>query len=499
MDILDNGGNMKRNRLLITALALLLLTGGLAGAQKVIPSPRQAPRLVPGQNIEGLVRVTLDERSAQRYRLSIPEDAYAVNFELTRAPADLDLLLYDASGELVAFSENDDFIETLMLTRYQDPFLETGQYELEVAYQWHQYPIYRGKAQEEIPFSLKMDLVTVQEATRLPTNGQVIRSRLEPSRGMMQVFEITVPRGVREIRVDLSDNDGDLDLFGFLGGVYADPYYADYFSNSGGSLEWLLLNPVQDATATYGIMVISSLDLAPQDFSIQAKLGSGAPASLTSFPAIPTNRGGLDLALLATVEVIDDFGGGSGVIMTPDGWVITNYHVVANSWQDDRPVILAMSLDHRKVPRELFSARIVDVSVDADLALLKIEAGVYGQALPEDLWLPAIQIADDRQLWMGQSLRFIGYPLIGSLGTRTTITLTQGLVSGFENRGFGTVIKTDGEINSGNSGGAAVLLDGALVGFPTRIVWEGGGQLAYVHPLSAVPQEWWTRMGRRFP
>ena len=344
-----------------------------------------------------------------------------------------------------------------------------------------------------------MRFVIPDGSRRLTLDGRPAQGSLELTGAMLQAFEVQVPRGAPQIRIDLTGATGDLDLYAFVGGVQSDPYLAEYHSVGGGTAEWLVLNSAEDATAAYGIVVLSWLDEVPVDFTIQAKTGADPPADLLGYPTIPVPPAGIGRSLISTVEVLDDFGGGSACLLTPDGWLITNHHVIANSWEDDRLVRIALSLDHSLAPRELFLARIVDVRKDADLALLKIESGLYGQDLPRDMRLPYFSVESDSGLSIGQDIRIIGYPSIGALGTRSTITLTRGLVSGFEQRGFGRVIKTDGEINSGNSGGAAVTESGLLVGFPTWVISEGGGQLAYVSPVGAVPEDWWQRMGLGLP
>ena len=76
------------------------------------------------------------------------------------------------------------------------------------------------------------------------------------------------------------------------------------------------------------------------------------------------------------------------------------------------------------------------------------------------------------------------------------MTYTRGTVAGFQRTTFGLLMKTDGEINPGNSGGAALDSDFRLVGFPSSIVGENAGQLAYVVPAAAIPTSWLRRIGR---
>lgn len=104
--------------------------------------------------------------------------------------------------------------------------------------------------------------------------------------------------------------------------------------------------------------------------------------------------------------------------------------------------------------------------------------------------LPALAMGDPEALAIGDPLWLVGYPTTGGQGSRVTINLTRGIVSGFDLFEFGSVLKTDGEITNGNSGGAALDANGRIVGVPTSTVENGSGQIGYVHPLSALPAEW---------
>jgi S1-C subfamily serine protease len=91
---------------------------------------------------------------------------------------------------------------------------------------------------------------------------------------------------------------------------------------------------------------------------------------------------------------------------------------------------------------------------------------------------------------MGQPLTIIGYPGIGGTGSRSSISITKGIVSGFQRTPFGTIIKTDAEINGGNSGGAAINAYYELVGLPTMVVNEDAGQMGFIHPVNLLPRDW---------
>ncbi len=156
---------------------------------------------------------------------------------------------------------------------------------------------------------------------------------------------------------------------------------------------------------------------------------------------------------------------GSGVIVSPQGYILTNLHVVEGA--DQIEVLLR---DGRS-----FSARQVGTDPDTDLAVLHIEA--------EDL--PTIVIGDSDRLRVGDVVLAIGNPFgVGQ-------TVTMGIVSakGRSDLGLNTYenfIQTDAAINPGNSGGALVNALGELVGINSAIFTKSGGSegIGFAIPVS---------------
>ena len=147
---------------------------------------------------------------------------------------------------------------------------------------------------------------------------------------------------------------------------------------------------------------------------------------------------------------------GSGVIVSDDGLVVTNYHVIDKA--DEITVVLT---DRRE-----FEAEVVTRDERTDLAVLRIK--VEGEKLP------FLKLKDSDTLEVGDLVLAIGNPFgVGQ-------TVTSGIVSALARtaRGvsdFGFFIQTDAAINPGNSGGALVSLDGGLIGINTAIYSRGGG------------------------
>jgi Do/DeqQ family serine protease len=148
---------------------------------------------------------------------------------------------------------------------------------------------------------------------------------------------------------------------------------------------------------------------------------------------------------------------GSGVIVSADGYILTNNHVVEGA--DEIEVALN---DSRK-----FSARVVGTDPDSDVAVLRIKAGSN---------LPVITFGSAESLRVGDVVLAIGNPFgVGQ-------TVTSGIVSalGRSHLGINTFenfIQTDAAINPGNSGGALVDSSGNLIGINTAIYSQSGGSM----------------------
>ena len=148
---------------------------------------------------------------------------------------------------------------------------------------------------------------------------------------------------------------------------------------------------------------------------------------------------------------------GSGVVVSPEGYVLTNFHVI-----DGADEIEVAHNDGRK-----YKARVVGSDPESDLAVLRI---------PADHKLPVIAFGSSETLRVGDVVLAIGNPFgVGQ-------TVTSGIVSalGRSHLGINTFenfIQTDAAINPGNSGGALVDANGHLVGINTAIYSQSGGSM----------------------
>jgi len=164
-------------------------------------------------------------------------------------------------------------------------------------------------------------------------------------------------------------------------------------------------------------------------------------------------------------------GGGSGVIISDDGYIITNNHVVEN----------AVSVEVSLMDKRKLNAKVIGTDPLTDLAVIKVEASD----------LPAAFLGDSEKLKAGTWVMAIGNPL-GYLKS----TVTAGIVSAIgrniniirDKDGYGVenFIQTDAVINPGNSGGALVDLSGAVIGINSAIA-TNGFSASYIGYGFAIP------------
>ena len=161
---------------------------------------------------------------------------------------------------------------------------------------------------------------------------------------------------------------------------------------------------------------------------------------------------------------------GSGVVVSADGYILTNEHVIA-----DATSIRIVYSDGRE-----YKARRMGADVGTDIAVLKIDATD----------LPFLDLADSSQIDVGDIVLAIGNPFgIGG-------TVTMGIVSALARRGvvdaepYEGFIQTDAAINPGNSGGALVTSQGELIGISTAIVSQTGGSegIGFAVPANVARQ-----------
>lgn len=200
------------------------------------------------------------------------------------------------------------------------------------------------------------------------------------------------------------------------------------------------------------------------------------------------------IAAVVRLEPFDNSDGliepwvGTGSIISPDGYILTNYHVVSSE-ETGEPLehiaVYTQEADKAYLePTHTHWAKYIAGYEEVDLALLKITERVDGQALKNDLEF--ILLANPYDLILGDPLTVIGYPAIAG----DTISFTAGTLSGWlgeDSFGGGQDwIKSDAKISGGNSGGAVLNNNGHLVAIPTEVYFDTSEQenQYYFRPIS---------------
>jgi serine protease Do len=170
----------------------------------------------------------------------------------------------------------------------------------------------------------------------------------------------------------------------------------------------------------------------------------------------PFGDEGLPFGLFQDQAPRRERGQGSGVIVTPDGYILTNHHVVAN----------ATAVEVLLGDRRQFKGRVVASDPKTDVAVVRIKA----------TGLPTVPWGDSSRLAVGDFVLAVGNPL----GLNQTVTF--GIVSAVGRADVGIAdfedfIQTDAPINPGNSGGALVNIRGELIGMNTAIASASGGSI----------------------
>ena len=172
----------------------------------------------------------------------------------------------------------------------------------------------------------------------------------------------------------------------------------------------------------------------------------------------------IEEAINATVTVKVDKGHGSGCIISQDGYIITNFHVVSGENKE----IEILTKDNRTL-----KAKIIRKNEEFDLALLKVD----------DTFNNTYKLPNNKQYSIGEDVFAIGTPSNIDLGQ----TLSKGIISGFRTRENLDYLQTDASINPGNSGGSLINKQGKLIGIVNaKILGLGVEGLAFAIPAEKI-------------
>ena len=165
---------------------------------------------------------------------------------------------------------------------------------------------------------------------------------------------------------------------------------------------------------------------------------------------------------------------GSGSVISSDGLILTNAHVVDDRAGEYEQLGVAVLERTDQAPELRYLAEIAAIDYGIDLAVVRIVSDLDGR--PTTVELPFVVLGDSDRVEIGDSIRILGYPGIGG----DTVTFTEGAISGFTSeRGIDgrAWLKTDATIAGGNSGGMGLNEQGQLVAIPTTLgsgAEEGG-------------------------
>ncbi|MDT8286020.1 MAG: trypsin-like peptidase domain-containing protein, partial [Elusimicrobiales bacterium] len=178
-------------------------------------------------------------------------------------------------------------------------------------------------------------------------------------------------------------------------------------------------------------------------------------------------------------------GVGSGVIVDPDGYILTNYHVVEGA------KAIKVKMLSEKGSERILIAEPVGGDAEMDLAVLKMRS---------DRKFPYLRLAADKTPKIGDWVIAVGFPF----GLRQTVTAgivsARGISLKIQGRNYSNLLQTDAAINQGNSGGALLDIDGDVIGINTAIISPSGAfaGMSYAVPAAEAARVFSdVRAGRR--
>ncbi len=254
---------------------------------------------------------------------------------------------------------------------------------------------------------------------------------------------------------------------GTLSGVFGAVVFSRLQDNSNGSVSKIFSASSDEEQSV--IDVVKQTNPAVVSIVISQKVSTRVPEAdifqnFFGFPfefQYPQNQGNATSSTEPTE--LRRVGGGSGFLITSDGLIVTNKHVV----DDENAVYTVVMSDGKE-----FSGKVVALDPVLDVALIQVDS-------PDAKNLPTLSLGDSDQLQIGQTVIAIGYAL-AEFGN----TVTKGVVSGIGRRveagdNFGQreileeAIQTDTAINPGNSGGPLLDLSGKVIGVNTAVSQQG--------------------------
>ena len=265
--------------------------------------------------------------------------------------------------------------------------------------------------------------------------------------------------------------------------------------------------------STYGVLQQGSYDIGitgqadisdsnfptPTDSSLIPLDVPKTIASLSNSPAEVSAEG---TSYRSVVQVYVGQGSGSGTLLTDTGLLLTNYHVLTESdgtTLTEEPIYIGVATEPDRAVTPLFRGTIERSAEAEDLALVQITSDLLGNPLPDDLQFDTVPLGDAEQVGLGDRVIILGFPGTTSIqaGGASYLTLTEGVIGAILPRnGRRHDFITDATVNAGNSGGAALNVNGELIGVPSSNVSDtsvGPGDFdtaSVLRAVTAIPDEW---------
>ena len=403
-----------------------------------------------------------------------------------------------------------NFPPTILTHKHDEVPLTTGLYYITLDYSGYALPVLRNLTVTEVSYTIKIRFFAPRVDGQLKL-GEVRSGKVDADNGWIRTYTIDVPEQANVLRVDLDKSRSDLDIHVRYKKPMLSLEDSDYAATSALGRETLLIDRSSDPPlrkGRYYIDIVEPWYMDMAEFTIYTSFNDKPPRNLLGIPQLPVSQKKKPSAVHSSVEIFTSTTSASGTIVTPNGLILTNEHVVAEllALRKSNPpksesaetildeVVISVTLDPRDPPVEMFRGKIVDAVKEDDIALVQITSGYYGQPLPNAYKFPFVEFGDAKKLQFGDSLRIVGYPGIGGLRNRPTVTMTEGNVSGFGRSDTGFLrIKTDAGITAGNSGGAALNDQWQLVGVPSMTVGDvelGLSEMGIVFAIDAIPKSW---------
>jgi len=236
------------------------------------------------------------------------------------------------------------------------------------------------------------------------------------------------------------------------------------------------------------LIMLMFMQCETYDYDKSYSKGDGSRQKVTQSKFIPkTAASNIDQAAQSVVQIVASYvnetfaSSGSGSIIDPYH-ILTNFHVINNSGNISSEIeVWLANPDLTKPPVQYVKGYVQVYDENADLAIIKTQTRIPRNHL---------EITGESYPKAGGQITIIGFPSLGS----NTITFTQGIISGFMSVNGVDLIKTDCEVNRGNSGGIAVDENNQIIGVPTAVNIDAdtGGRLGII-----VPAKYCVRLIRK--